>query len=53
MNIKQSLIMKYILIMIVAVLIIPVSFFGGAWLITVSIMRIQGLLNEEYKGKSY
>lgn len=29
MNIKQSLIMKYILIMIVAVLIIPVSFFGG------------------------
>ncbi|MFS0904980.1 ATP-binding protein [Priestia aryabhattai] len=53
MNIKQSLIMKYILIMIVAVLIIPVSFFGRAWLITVSIMRIQGLLNEEYKGKSY
>ncbi len=53
MNVTQSLITKYILIMIAAVLIIPVSFFAGSWLITVPFMHIQGLLNEEYKGKSY
>lgn len=53
MNVTQSLITKYILIMLSAVLIIPVSFFAGSWLITVPFMHIQGLLNEEYKGKSY
>ncbi|MGG2088692.1 HAMP domain-containing sensor histidine kinase [Priestia aryabhattai] len=53
MNVAQSLVTKYILIMIVAVLIIPLSFFAGSWLITVPFMHIQGLLNEEYKGKSY